>query len=164
MFLRNISINDTKKFREQILSLPKIKLTGTVRYDPERQGLKDKSTCCVIDIDPELANYYRYMVNKRYGISLIKPPWREHISVIQQNLDRNSDLLKKYWKKYEGLEVTYSYYPFPRFTGDTSNREHYTGRYWFLSAECDLFYKIREELGLKTNFAPHITIGKYQKQ
>tara|TARA_B100000700_G_scaffold331528_1_gene465233 strand:- start:3694 stop:4188 length:495 start_codon:yes stop_codon:yes gene_type:complete len=163
MFLRNIKINNTEKYKQELLSLPKIELTGIVKYDPERKGLKDNSTCCVIEVEQELIDFYRNMVNVRYGINLIKPPWKAHISVIQQNLDRNSELLQNFWKKYEGLEVDYSYYPFPRFTGDTSNREHYTGRYWFLSAECDLFYKIREELGLKTNFAPHITIGKYQK-
>ena len=164
MFLRNITINNTEKYKKALFSLPKIELTGVVKYDPERKGLKEQSTCCVIEVDQELADYYRNMVNKHYGINLIKPPWLAHISVIQQNLNRESELVKRNWKKYEGLKVKYYYYPFPIFTGDTSDREHYTGRYWFLNAECDIFYKIRSELGLTTKFNPHITIGKNKEK
>lgn len=161
MLERLITVGNADKFREQVFNSPLIQLKGVIKYDPERKGLKNNAACCVIEVDSGISDFYRHQVNKEYGISLAKPSWGTHISIIQGSIDQDAPLFKEYWKKYEGLEVTFNYYVCPRFSGDTKAKTSTpNGSFWFLDVECDMVVKIREELGIETNFRPHLTIAR----
>lgn len=134
---------------------------GTIRYNPERKGLKKNATCCIIEIDNEIIDYYRTMLNNYYGMELIKPSWDAHVSIIQGSIDVDSEEYKKYWFKYDNKKIKILYSGFPRYSGDTSavgNGDN--GWFWFLDVKSQDFYDIRDEFGLTTNFKPHLTIGK----
>lgn len=158
--LRYIEMSNVEKYREEIFSMEKIELKGVIRYDPERENLKKGKSCCIVEIDSGITDYYRYFVNKKYGIELIKPAWGSHISIIQgeeAEISKNN----KYWKKYEGKEIKIYYYPYPRYSGDTDNKYgSNAGRFWFLSVESYFFNELRNELSLSNIKTPHLTIGR----
>ena len=83
MFLRDIKIKNVEEYREKLYSTPLLKTKGIIRYNPERKGLKSNATCCIVELDSGITDYYRCCVNKYYGINLIKPNWNPHISIIQ---------------------------------------------------------------------------------
>lgn len=148
-------------FREEKEKAPYLKTTGIVKYNPTRKGLKNNASCCVIEVDQGIIDYYRKLTNDKYGFDLLKPSWSAHISVVQGLIDQTSDLYKEHWLKYDNLEVELEYQIYPRYSGDTTdvgNGDH--GWFWFLDVKCDLMKEIRIELGLVTNFSPHLTIGK----
>lgn len=158
---RNILIGNVDDFRNRVFGSKTIELKGIVRYDPDRTGLKKNTSCCVIEVDSGVSDFYRSQVNKHYGIDLVKPSWGTHISVVQGDIDKENILFEKYWGKYEGLEITFQYYVFPRYSGDTkSYSSGDNGWFWFLDVKCDFITKIRKELGLELNFRPHLTIGR----
>ena len=153
-------MKDVEKYRNEIFSSKKQKLKGIVRYNPSREGLKSNQSCCIIEFDSGITDYYRYQVNKHYGIDLIKPHWGTHISIIQGEEARLSES-HVFWKKYEGKEIEILYFPYPRYSGDTDNKYGSdAGRFWFLSVESDFFNLLRSELDLKNIKTPHLTIGK----
>lgn len=161
MLDRFIPIGNRELFIKQILDSAKIELKGTVRYDPERKGLKGQSSCCVLEVDSGVSDFYRNQINKEYGINLIKPSWAIHISIVEA-IDVNDSIhFIENWKKYEGTEVLFKYSVFPRFSGDL-NGEYLDdcGWFWFLDVDCYLINKIRNELGLDDHKKPHLTIGR----
>ena len=79
MFLRDIKIKNVEEYREKLYSTPLLKTKGIIRYNPERKGLKSNATCCIVELDSGITDYYRCCVNKYYGINLIKPNWNPHI-------------------------------------------------------------------------------------
>lgn len=161
MLKRRLFVDDVDSFREKVFSSPTIELTGIIRYDPDRGSLKNNKSCCIVEIDSGLSDFYRDQVNKEFGLNLKKPSWGTHISVVQGSINLNDPLFKKYWKKYEGLEVYFKYYAYPRFNGDTvSKGSEIDGNFWFIDVECPFANKIRNELGMDSYYRPHITIGK----
>jgi len=158
---RHICIGDPDMFREKVFNSPKIELKGIIKYDPERKGLKNNAACCVVEVDSGISDFYRHQVNSHYGLNLAKPSWGTHISIIQGSIDKEDPLFKKFWRKYDGMEITFKYFAYPRFSGDTvSHPSGDNGWFWFLDIECDFITEIRSELGLKTNFKPHLTIAR----
>lgn len=164
MFLRDITIKNVEEYREKLYSTPLLKTEGIIKYNPERKGLKSNATCCIIELDSGITDYYRYCVNKYYGINLIKPNWNPHISIIQGEealLSEKNTL----WKKHEGKEIEILYYPFPRYSGDTDQKYGAaSGRFWFLTIKCSFINKLRGELNLGNIKTPHLTIGKNKEK
>lgn len=149
MFLRDITIKNVEEYRKKLYSTPLLKTKGIIKYNPERKGLKSNATCCIIELDSGLTDYYRFCVNKHYGINLIKPNWNPHVSIIQgtEALLSEKDIL---WKKHENKEVEILYYPFPRYSGDTDQKYGAaSGRFWFLTIERSFINKLRAD-------TPHI--------
>lgn len=161
MLKRKIFINDLTQYKKEIEMSGEIESTGIVRYDPVRTGLKSNASCCVIDVDDGISDYYRHLVSSKYGIKLDKPSWGAHISVIQGRWAKESPDFDKLWGLYEGLEVDFKYSIYPRFSGDVKYKTSTpNGSFWFLDVKCDMFYKIRQELGVDIVIKPHITIAR----
>jgi len=145
--------------------------TGIIQYDPPRPAKLSRGTAwwAIIKTDREITRYFRYWVDKeilnKLGFEkggLCQPSFDAHISIVRGQKDiRHGDIeiIKKLWKKYDGEKVTFNYNLNVRFSGDTTG----FGRpdsYWFIDCECPIVDKIRTELGLRTGFKPHMTIGR----
>lgn len=113
--------------------------------------LKYQENKLIVEVDVELANYYRSIIPKYIGIQ--KPMYSPHISVVRKERFNNN------WNKYQNKEIEFEYETF------IYNDELY---YW-LNVYCKEFENIREELGLsnmsKITMPPdfqkcfHITLG-----
>ena len=159
MFTRNIAIEDIDNYRKALYS-QKLLTTGKMKYNPDRGSMKNNASCCIIELDNGISDFYRSLVNKRYGIELIKPNWDTHITLIKGE-EANRSEIHPLWNKYESKEIEITYYPFPRYSGDTDQRYgSQSGRFWFLTIECDFINIMRNELGLDNIKTPHLTIGK----
>lgn len=159
MFRRNIMVKNVEDYKKKLYS-QRLITKGHINYNPERGSMKNNASCCIVELDNGISDFYRSLVNKHYGIKLIKPNWNTHITIINPEEAR---LLQKnkLWKKYEGLEVDIMYYPFPRYSGDTDQKYgSQSGRFWFLTIDCKFINTLRNELNLNNIKTPHLTIGK----
>lgn len=137
--------------------------SGIVRYDPARGDMKSRTQWwCVIDVDPEIARYYRWWVNTMgnpLGIerdNLCLPAWGAHISIVRG--ERPRDDLAHLWRKYQGARVEFAYQHAPRQSGDTTgDRPNW---YWFVDVQCDLGKQIRQELCKPSHWNFHLTVGR----
>jgi hypothetical protein len=164
MFKRHIDIKDVDKYRIDIFTSKKQKTKGIIRYNPARGNLKNNQSCCILELDSGIADYYRHQVNKYYGIDLVKPSWKSHVSIIT---GEDASMAEQYhiWCKYEGKEVEIAYYPYPRYSGDTDNKYGTeSGWFWFLTVESEFFNEIRSEFLLPNIKNPHLTIGRNRKK
>lgn len=110
---------------------------GTLRYSPKLLG--DKSSerwWLVVDCDPSIGAYYRdlYALYHYKCRVLYRPAWREHITVVRDEIPPNKHL----WEKYDGEIVTFKYDLCPQTNG----------YYWWFKIKCHRLLDIREELGL----------------
>lgn len=143
--------------------LPIFRSAGKLVYDPQREGMKRRRDWwCVVQVDPEIARYYRWFV-ERYFLGrtinqpnwLCKPSWGAHISVVRSEKPRPP--YRHFWKKYDGERIEFVYRPYPRVTRGGLNE---LGTFWFIDVDCPRLHKIRRELGLPTFYHFHITIGR----
>jgi hypothetical protein len=134
--------------------------TGKIVYDPPRGDMKRRTKWwCVLEVDNNIANYYRWWVEKQYIISgngdvkrFITPPWRAHVSIIRG--EKPEDHLKHLWKKYQGKIVSFRYkhYPYQARKKGT----------WCIEVESPFLMNIREELNRPTHWPLHLTVVKQQ--
>lgn len=97
---------------------------GTIKYFDDEWKVN-------VQIENDLAAYYRSLVPKYYKINQTRFP--PHITVV-----RNEEIInKKAWRKYEGKEVEFQYSIIRRGTV-----------YWWLDVYCDFLLKLRTGLGL----------------
>lgn len=87
----------------------------------------------VVEVDPDLANFYRSLV----PFPCQRPRYPPHVTVVRAGLETPPNL--EAWGRYEGQSVRIAYDPFIRW-GAT---------YLWLNVWCDQLKKIREELGLE---------------
>lgn len=130
------------------------KTTGTIKYDPYRGTMKKRTKWwCIIEVDREIARYYRWWVMNRYWINLYQPSWDAHVSIIRG--EEPPDHLKNLWKKYVGQKVEVWYnHDVKQVT--KNGKDHF----WYVDAKCDLIKSIREEFNFPTNWGNHLTIGR----
>ena len=113
----------------------------------------------ILEVPGGIADYYRNMVEKRYGIELCQPSWGAHVSIIRGEKPR--DDLMHLWKKYDGKRVEFEYAAYPRYNGDTRVvTKHDSGAFWFLDVHCEFLTDIRKELELPYDWKLHLTIGR----
>lgn len=139
-----------------------IKSTGKIIYNPNRDGLKKKANNWVIVlVDPKISEYYRYFVNKNlsyYKITkekICQPSWGTHISIVRGDNDLrwgDKKLIEQNWLKLNHKQIEFEYDIIPKLT---DNKE-----FFYLDVMFKEFYEIRDSLGLKTTFEPHMTIGR----
>ena len=113
---------------------------------------------CILEIDQEIVNYYRWFLPKCLEINPQK--YRAHISIVRKEIPKNLD----FWAKYEGKVINFWY-----------QNVIYNGEiYFWLDAYSLKLEKIREELGLSNvwiydkpligfNKIFHITLGNVKK-
>jgi hypothetical protein len=87
-----------------------------------------------VEIDEELANYYRSLIPKYFPY--LKPRWPSHITVVRT--EKETPVNREHWGKYHGQEIEFQYDPIIR-----SGKMYYWLNIWCVELE-----NIREELGL----------------
>lgn len=131
--------------------------TGILRYDPPRPGLKNSKWWCVLETSDELADYYRWFLNRQPGLKPIHAPtWGSHISVVRG--EEPADEVKDRWGMWDGSSVGFSYRHYPRLTGDTTGDR--PGKFWFLDVKCEALKEVRRNLRLPTYWKFHLTVGR----
>jgi hypothetical protein len=146
-----------------------LKIRGKINYFPRRPSGMSRGTdwWCVVEIDKEITRYYRWFVNKEimnplgfeYG-DLSVPSFDAHITIVRgfNDVRGNISLAKKHWGKYNGEIIEIQFYPYPRYSGDTTgDRPNW---YWFIDVESERITEIRKEMKLKTDWHYHLTIGR----
>ena len=83
-------------------------------------------------IDPEIANYYRCFIPKKYNYN--KPKYEPHISVVRKVVPTNL----QHWGKYEDKQIEFQY----------DNNIHFGTQYIWLNCFSKELENIRLELGL----------------
>lgn len=138
--------------------------TGIIQYDPKRPGMKHRTDWwCVLNLDTELTRYYRWWLEHERHIQLDEPSWPAHISIIRGENPNNQFL--DVWKKHQGQKLNFFYkhgdLQVGRSQRTDSKAELATGgEYYFINVECPKLDEIRTELGLRTGFNYHFTIGR----
>ncbi len=140
------------------------KSTARIIYDPRRGDMKSNTDWwCVADVDDEICRYYRWWVWNRYMITLQKPAWGGHISIVRGEYIR--ERFQPLWKKRAGQKIEFEYSHNVRFTGDTTGGDR-PDTFWFVDVWCPTFNDIRKELGLDWKYPDgplfkfHITVGR----
>jgi hypothetical protein len=127
--------------------------TGRLIYEPNRPDLrksrKSDDWWLIVETNPNIASYYCWWVEKKWGLKLQLPAWKAHITV----LDGRKPVDPKYrdrWNAHKGKVITFEY--------SVEFEQHW--KFFVLPVRCDQLNQLREELG----FAPidnfHITIGR----
>lgn len=159
MMLYRTIVPDIEVLHRELDSTPWLETTGTIRYDPYRGEMKNKTQWwAVLELDDGISDYYRSQICTQYGIKLHQPSWGAHVSIIRGEKPR--DDLMHLWKKYDGKQVTIKYRPYARFNGDTRETQHKTGNFWFLDVYCEELSNIRKELELPYDWMLHLTVGR----
>jgi hypothetical protein len=122
----------------------------------------------ILTADPEITRYYRWWVDKEKlnpiglpGKGLYKPSWDAHVSVVRGEKPYPDKL--HLWKKYQGEEVAFEYRHGVRQSGDTTGYDR-PDWYWFVDVKCPRLDEIRTELGFRTGWTHHLTIGRTHDQ
>lgn len=125
---------------------------GRIIYDPPRPGMKRNTDRWVIaSVDREITRYYRWWVKKHYFIDLCQPSWDAHVSVVRGEFVRPE--YNELWKRLHNQKIKIEYGAVPK---QVDTKPHF----WYISAYAPEIDAIRGELGLRTNFSYHITIGR----
>lgn len=123
--------------------------TGTIIYDPIRQGMKRKThKWAIIKTDAGLVDYYRWQLAHRFKRIVHSPAWGSHVSIVR---GEDTKLSRKYWGHLAGKRVKLKY-----THGVYWNREHA-----WINIQCDEFFEIRTLMGLPTDWGAHLTIGRF---
>jgi hypothetical protein len=157
-WLGTISSESLKINHGRIMTTNSHKGTAKIIYDPLRPGMKRRTERWIIaNSDREVGRYYRWWVKKELHIELFQPSWGEHISLVRGEYIQ--DEYKHLWKKYDGEIITFEYEHNVRWSGDTTTGDR-PEWFWFVDVRCPRIDEIRAELGLKTFFKYHMTIGR----
>lgn len=138
--------------------------TGTIVYDPYRGGMKTRTNWwCVLNIDTEITRYYRWWLEYERHIHLQPPSWDAHCSIVRG--ERPARQFESVWKKYHDNKIEFQY-EHGNVMSDVSHRTdpgaivNTGGVYYFIRVECPQLDHIRSELGLRTGYSYHLTIGR----
>lgn len=114
--------------------------SGTLHYSLDGGLTKDQAEHyegqprLVVEVDPELARYYRSLIPK--WIETNKPRWPAHITVVRPFKEKPPNM--EPWGKYQGEVVEFKY----------QNLLHTGKVYFWINVFCKRLEEIRAELGL----------------
>jgi hypothetical protein len=149
---------------------------GRIVYDPKRPGMRSRVRAsgsntidwwCILEVDREIARYYRWWIGRHWwGRTALRPDWlcppawNPHVSVCRGEVPRPQD--REHWRAYHGEKVEFQYAHYPRQTTQEDRTRRYTkdGDFWFLDVVCPRIDEIRHELGLRTHYRYHMTVGR----
>lgn len=141
-----------------------IRGTGIIHYDPPRPGMSRRTDWwCIVKLDKEITRYYRWWLSYEKHIHLQPPSWDAHISIVRG--ERPKPELIELWKKHQGKRVEF-YYDHGNIRVDRSQRRDERaanavgGEYYFIDVQCPVLDEIRTELGLRTGYNFHFTVGR----
>lgn len=126
-------------------------IKGTLLYSPQRANLKreDQANTLILDLpQDDLDKYYQWFINRQYGswLKLQSPMFGTHVTVVRPQ-EANTNHPK--WLAYDGKTVEIQYSVLER---------HW--EFWSLNVHSEELVSIRSELGLRTDFRLHITVGR----
>lgn len=129
---------------------------GTIIYEPVRHG-ESEPWSAIVEVSPDLSDYYRYHFLNRFKVSLLKPNWKAHISLFRGEGEYRAEM-EQYWKEMDGHEVVFHY------TQDVFWNESFV----WINTYFPEFFLLREKMGLANTHENneswgHITIGKFRK-
>jgi hypothetical protein len=131
------------------------KHTGIITFDPRALSNGDKlfkPWWMIITMKPgdEIDSYYRWFVERHYGLRLQRPAFGPHISVIR-NEETSQENWDKYKEKYNGKEIEFEH----------SGEIRTNGNHWWVRTYCDNLKDLREEMGYERNgmWGLHLTLG-----
>ena len=129
--------------------------TGIIRYEPERHG-KSTPWSAIIEVDPDLGDYYRLLFNNHFKNPLSKPNWKAHISLFRGE-DEYQPEMEQYWKERDGETVDFVY----------SRDIFWNNTFVWLNVYCPAYFELRNRMGLShthddNELWGHITIGKFR--
>lgn len=122
---------------------------GTIYYSPKKLGNTSPNWWMIIKCDPAIGEYFRhlYWLAHYRCHKLVRPAWKEHISLV-----RNEKPKKEYlWGVY--AKQRFTFYFTPELKTD--------GYFYWLDVACPGATKMRAELGLAEDpTVPfHLTVG-----
>lgn len=132
-----------------------LELKGKIIANPIDVSKKHKKqstwkAVAIVQFKDDFCDYYRWFLNKEFGLYLNRPLRGSHITVVN---DRISDIGEGFdIMDIDGKEVTVYYDP----TNIRSNSEH-----WWINAESKDIEDIRGTIGLPPTpyYGLHLTIG-----
>jgi len=129
-----------------------VKSTAKVFYDPYRPGLRKvrPGTLVVANVDPGIAELYRYWVRKRHGLILQNTAFLPHITIVDGKV--KNDNQHPMWKKFHGQVIDFEY--------SVDMEQHW--KFWTLPVRSKKLEEIRQSLGLNPNYNFHITFGRME--
>ena len=130
---------------------------GKIIYDPKRTG-KPQPWSAIIEVEQDLADYYRLQFLLEYKVSLVKPSWKAHISLIRGQ-DEYTHLVEKFWGEDNEKLIEFNY------GSEFFWNEHFV----WINTYSEDFFRIREKMGLAYTHDDneswgHITIGKFRRE
>lgn len=129
-----------------------VKLKGKLIYDPVRPDIKKIRPESILILQPrfdDLDLLYQWFIRKRHGLTLQRPVWRAHVTVVN---GKEKITHPELWKKYNNEFIEFEYSP--------HIEQHW--KFWVLPVRSERLREIRAELGLKPNYDLHITIGRME--
>lgn len=130
--------------------------SGRIVYDPWRGKMKRRTEWwCVIETSRSITAYYRHTLQQNGCLkNLVAPTWDAHISILRG--EKPYDNKMHLWEKYDGELVTFKY---------SHEVEHGNNpRFWQVEVQCPYAMNIRKEMGFKTDWPLHLTIGVTPKE
>ena len=128
---------------------------GIIAYDPVRgadrggRPILDLGRCSIrIPSGHGLVDFYAYQFRKKFGITLLKPDWDVHVTVIAKN--RFNKKVKP-WGYMDRKHVEVGY----------SNQMFWNHEHVWVAAECPELMEIREHYGNLSYDRGHMTIGRF---
>lgn len=124
------------------------KTIGHIRYNPDRGSLKtgNKNWAIVELLEDDLSDYYRFQFYKKYGITLYKPSWKPHLSIIKGwELTSNNPWG---WRDGEDIEVEYGHQIF------------WKKNFVWINAHCNAMDEIKNHYNFEIYDGGHLTIGR----
>jgi len=130
---------------------------GKIIYDPIRNGASEPWSA-IVEVDHDLADYYRYHFLNQFKVSLLKPNWKPHISLFRGQGEYRPEM-DLFWKEMDGKEIKFVY------TSEVFWNESFV----WINTYFPEFFHLREKMGLMDTHEDnetwgHITIGKFRKE
>lgn len=130
-----------------------LKGTGKLIYNPNRPGMKKVQRLSpwwlIVDVDNNIGKYYRYWIQRQWGLVLQAPTWGTHIT-LSNDRDVIDPKYQHHWKKFQGKKIDFEY--------SVVIEQHW--KFFVLPTRCERFNEIRHELGIFHDHPFHITIGR----
>lgn len=130
-----------------------LKTQAKVLYDPFRPGIRKvrPGSLIVANVDPNIAEYYRWWVKKRFGLRLQNTAFIPHVTVLDGK-NANTAVDMKRWKAFEGQTVDIEY--------SVGIEQHW--KFWVLPVRSNDLQAVRLDLGLAPTSKLHITFGRME--
>ena len=133
-----------------------VKCSGKIIFRPNRPGLKKSHRSfdngVILKVDNGITEYYSWWLNRKFGISISKPAWGTHITIVNDR-DRVKDFaaFEVAKKKFNNKIASVGY--------DVRLKKQW--QFWVIEVlPSPELVEIRKSLGLREDYPFHITIGR----